>query len=59
LKSRQVVVAFLQSGQRILLLRRNGKVGTYEGRWAAFRGYLEEDEDRVYAPDQRYRKKSV
>lgn len=39
-----VVTSFLQRNQRILLLRRSSKVGSYQGRWAAVSGYLEEGE---------------
>lgn len=42
---KQVVTSFLQSGDEILLLRRSGKVGSYQGRWATVSGYLEQDED--------------
>jgi len=40
-----VVTSFLQHEQRILLLRRSSKVGSYQGKWAAVSGYLEENED--------------
>ncbi len=36
-----VVAAFLTRGRRILLLRRSGQVGTYQGRWAGVSGYVE------------------
>jgi translation initiation factor 2B subunit (eIF-2B alpha/beta/delta family) len=39
-----VVTSFLEWNQRILLLRRSNKVGSYQGRWAAVSGYLEEGE---------------
>ena len=42
---KHVVTSFLQSDHRILLLRRSGKVGSYQGRWAGVSGYLEEGED--------------
>lgn len=42
---KHVVTSFLQSDQRILLLRRSSKVGSYQGRWAGVSGYLEEGED--------------
>jgi uncharacterized protein YbbK (DUF523 family)/8-oxo-dGTP pyrophosphatase MutT (NUDIX family) len=41
---RQVVTAFLlrkDNGPRVLILRRSGRVGTYQGRWAGVSGYLE------------------
>ncbi len=42
---KSVVTSFLQADERILLLRRSTKVGTYKGRWAAVSGYLEGSED--------------
>jgi translation initiation factor 2B subunit (eIF-2B alpha/beta/delta family)/8-oxo-dGTP pyrophosphatase MutT (NUDIX family) len=45
LENKQVVTAFLRADQKILLLRRSAKVGTYQGRWAAVSGYLEAGED--------------
>jgi translation initiation factor 2B subunit (eIF-2B alpha/beta/delta family) len=36
-----VVTAFLYSGDRIALIRRSNRVGTYQGLWAAFSGYVE------------------
>jgi translation initiation factor 2B subunit (eIF-2B alpha/beta/delta family)/ADP-ribose pyrophosphatase YjhB (NUDIX family) len=42
---KHVVTSFLQSDQKILLLRRSSKVGSYQGRWAGVSGYLEEGED--------------
>ncbi len=36
-----VVTAFLIHDDRILVLRRSGKVGTYRGRWAGVSGYVE------------------
>ncbi len=42
-----VVTAFLlrrgRGGDRVLLLRRSGRVGTYRGRWAGVSGYLEDE----------------
>ena len=37
----QVVSCFLICEGRILLLRRSGRVSTYQGRWAAVSGYIE------------------
>jgi 8-oxo-dGTP pyrophosphatase MutT (NUDIX family) len=41
----QVVTCFLvhraPDGDRVLLLRRSGRVSTYQGRWAGVSGYLE------------------
>jgi 8-oxo-dGTP pyrophosphatase MutT (NUDIX family) len=42
LERREVVTAFLQREGKILLVRRSGKVGSYQGRWSAISGYLEE-----------------
>lgn len=42
---RHVITAFLYSNLGILLLRRSGRVGTYQGRWAGVSGYLESGED--------------
>ena len=39
------MTCFLQHEQRILLLRRSSKVGSYQGKWAGVSGYLEEGED--------------
>ena len=44
---RPVVTSFIQVAQRILLLRRSSKVGSYPGRWAGVSGYLEGDEKPV------------
>ena len=45
LQFRHVITSFLHSDLGILLLRRSGKVGTYQGRWAGVSGYLEPSED--------------
>jgi len=42
---KHVVTSFLQNDQNILLLRRSAKVGSYQGRWAAVSGFIEENED--------------
>jgi len=42
---KHVVSSFLQSDQRILILRRSDRVGSYRGRWAGVSGYLEEGEE--------------
>jgi nicotinamide-nucleotide amidase len=41
----EVVTCFLESGKRILLLRRSAKVGTYQGQWAGVSGYIERNAD--------------
>jgi len=45
LRQKRVVSCFLESDGRILLLRRSGRVGTYQGRWAAISGYIEKTAD--------------
>lgn len=40
-----VVTCFLESGDKILLLRRSGQVSTYQGRWAGVSGYIEKTPD--------------
>jgi translation initiation factor 2B subunit (eIF-2B alpha/beta/delta family)/ADP-ribose pyrophosphatase YjhB (NUDIX family) len=44
LQYRQVVASFLRSGEEILLLRRSGRVGSYQGKWAGVSGFLEQGE---------------
>jgi 8-oxo-dGTP diphosphatase len=38
---REVVTVFLSHGGKVLVLKRSGRVGTYQGRWAGVSGYLE------------------
>jgi len=45
LKTREVVTCFLQSENKILLLRRSERVGSYQGRWAGVSGYIETNPD--------------
>ena len=46
LERREVVTNFLRFKDKILILKRSSKVGTYQGRWAGVSGYIEEgDED--------------
>jgi 8-oxo-dGTP diphosphatase len=40
-----VVSCFLESDSEILILRRSGQVGTYQGRWAGVSGYIETTAD--------------
>ncbi|MEM3552372.1 MAG: NUDIX domain-containing protein, partial [Candidatus Bathyarchaeia archaeon] len=42
-KERKVVTCFLKSGEKILLVKRSEKVGTYKGKWAGISGYLDEE----------------
>jgi ADP-ribose pyrophosphatase YjhB (NUDIX family) len=40
-----VVTCFLESDSEILILRRSGQVGSYQGRWAGVSGYIETTAD--------------
>jgi 8-oxo-dGTP pyrophosphatase MutT (NUDIX family) len=42
LQRKRVVTAFLRHGNRVLLVRRSDRVGSYRGLWSAISGYLEE-----------------
>ena len=44
-QQKQVVTCFLQSGGKILILRRSEQVGSYQGRWAGVSGYIESTAD--------------
>ncbi len=41
---RSVVTAFLRKNGKILLVKRGDDVGSYQGKWSAISGYLEEDD---------------
>ncbi len=43
LDEKHVVTCFLEHNGRILLLRRSGRVGTYQKTWAGISGYIETD----------------
>ncbi len=43
-KFQDVVTVFLSHGNKVLVLKRSGKVGTYRGRWAGVSGYLESED---------------
>ena len=45
LQEKKVVSCFLESDGEILILRRSGQVGTYQGRWAGVSGYIETTAD--------------
>ncbi len=45
LKEKQVVTCFLESENKILILRRSEQVGSYQGRWAGVSGYVETTAD--------------
>lgn len=40
-----MVTCFLESENEILILRRSGRVSTYQGRWAGVSGYIETTAD--------------
>ena len=40
-----MVTCFLESDSEILILRRSGQVGSYQGRWAGVSGYIETTAD--------------
>lgn len=42
MKTYRVVTAFIVKGDKVLILRRSSKVGTYRGRWSGISGYLED-----------------
>jgi 8-oxo-dGTP pyrophosphatase MutT (NUDIX family) len=39
---KRVVTCFLKTGEKILLVKRSEKVGTYKGKWSGISGYLDE-----------------
>jgi len=41
LQEKHVVTCFLESENKILILRRSAQVGSYQGRWAGVSGYIE------------------
>ena len=45
MQEKKVVSCFLESDGEILILRRSGQVGTYQGRWAGVSGYIETTAD--------------
>ncbi len=45
LPEKRVVTCFLESGNKILILRRSEQVGSYQGRWAGVSGYIETTPD--------------
>ncbi len=46
LQEKRVVTCFLESDGEILILRRSGQVGSYQGRWAGVSGYIETTADK-------------
>ena len=47
---REVITVFLSHGDKILVVKRSAKVGTYQGRWSGVSGYLERTDplDQAY-----------
>ena len=45
LQEKRVVTCFLESENKILILRRSEQVGSYQGRWAGVSGYIEKTAD--------------
>ena len=45
LQEKRVVTCFLESENKILILRRSEQVGSYRGRWAGVSGYIETTAD--------------
>ena len=41
LEEKSIVTCFLENNNKILILRRSQKVGTYQGQWAGVSGYIE------------------
>ena len=41
LQEKRVVTCFLESENKILILRRSEQVGSYQGKWAGVSGYIE------------------
>lgn len=42
---RRIVTCFLEIDDKLLLLRRSDRVGTYKGKWASVSGHIERGED--------------
>ena len=68
LQEKQVVTCFLESENKILILRRSTQVDSYRGRWAGVSGYVEmtadeqalveiEEETSLYGEDLKLTKK--
>ncbi len=43
MKRKEIVTSFLFKNQRILLLKRSDKVGTFKGKWAGISGFIEKE----------------
>jgi 8-oxo-dGTP pyrophosphatase MutT (NUDIX family) len=44
MKKHRVVTCFLEHDDKILILKRSGSVGSYQGKWGAVAGYIEKCE---------------
>lgn len=44
-RTEHVVTSFLEANNRVLILRRSNKVGTYQGRWGGISGYIDKNAD--------------
>ncbi len=42
---KKIVTCFLEHNNKVLILRRSNKVGTYKGKWASVSGHIERGED--------------
>jgi 8-oxo-dGTP pyrophosphatase MutT (NUDIX family) len=42
---KKIVTCFLEHNNKVLILRRSNKVGTYRGKWASVSGHIEGGED--------------
>jgi 8-oxo-dGTP pyrophosphatase MutT (NUDIX family) len=58
IRMRKVVTAFLRHGDKILVLRRSDRVGSYQGCWAGISGYIEEDETPLEAAEREIREET-
>jgi nicotinamide-nucleotide amidase len=45
IQTKEVVTCFIESENKILILRRSGRVGSYQGRWAGISGFIEKTPD--------------
>src|SRR5256712_8397339 len=49
-KAKRVVTAILRNRGRILIVRRSGKVGNFQGRWSAISGHIEGRQEPQHRP---------
>ena len=42
---KKIVTCFIEHNDKVLILRRSNKVGTYRGKWASVSGHIERGED--------------